>query len=324
MASGRPQLMTKVGGAKATWAAITIASCSSSAAKARAAIPPLVRHVIVLDPRYEDADSVDWVYVNHFALPHKPLALELPAGRGTALREDMKTLVRDLRTMIRTMFESEEYATEVERIDGEFKQRAEQSFIEVGREAQRRGLAMVRTPVGFTVAPQKDGEVMPPQVFEKLPTKVQRWLSRPVYALRVVPGERTPYVEAPATLWTNGRSTYNGANDEIPQAEADRLPNSLVLIRVPALELKVFAPGADFGKPKRRVQALFTYRHVHHALWITDPVIEREFKAQPDGTYPLGECCLCVSLGEPFHKQNGESCRYKLVAAVMRREGIQP
>ncbi|MGE4051156.1 MAG: Lon protease family protein, partial [Piscinibacter sp.] len=85
---------------------------------------------------------------------------------------------RDLRTMIRTMFESEEYATEVERIDAEFKQRAEQSFIEVGREAQRRGLAMVRTPVGFTVAPQKDGEVMPPQVFESLPPEQRAELQK--------------------------------------------------------------------------------------------------------------------------------------------------
>ena len=58
----------------------------------------------------------------------------------------MKSLVRDLRTMIRTMFESEEYATEVERIDTEFKQRAEQAFIEVGHRRSR-GLAMVRTPV---------------------------------------------------------------------------------------------------------------------------------------------------------------------------------
>lgn len=141
---------------------------------------------------------------------------------------------------------------------------------------------------------------------------------------RVGWAELQGYVEAPATLWTNGRSTYNGVNDEILQADADALPNSLVLIRVPALELKVFAPGADFGNPKRRVQAVFVYRLVRHALWVTDPVIEREFKAQPDGSYPLGECCLCVSLGEPFQKRNGESCRYKLVAAVIRREGIPP
>lgn len=138
----------------------------------------LVRQAVQERLRHDGVTRSDWVYVNHFAMPHKPLALELPAGRGTALREDMKTLVRDLRTMIRTMFESEEYATEVERIGAEFKQRAEQSFIEVGREAQRRGLAMVRTPVGFTVAPQKDGEVMPPPVFESLPPEQRAELQK--------------------------------------------------------------------------------------------------------------------------------------------------
>ena len=129
----------------------------------------LVRHAVAARVSAKGVQRSDWVYVNDFAQPHKPIALELPAGRGATLRSDMQSLVRDLRTMIRTMFESEEYATEVERIDVEFKERAEQAFIEVGKEAHQRGLAMVRTPVGFTVAPQKDGEVMPPQVFESLP-----------------------------------------------------------------------------------------------------------------------------------------------------------
>ncbi|MFO1335755.1 MAG: ATP-binding protein [Piscinibacter sp.] len=138
----------------------------------------LVRQAVQQRLRDDGITRSDWVYVNRFDAPHKPLALELPAGRGTALRDDMKSLVRDLRTMIRTMFESEEYATEVERIDTEFKQRAEQAFIEVGHKAQRRGLAMVRTPVGFTVAPQKDGEVMPPPVFESLPEEQRAELQK--------------------------------------------------------------------------------------------------------------------------------------------------
>jgi predicted ATP-dependent protease len=138
----------------------------------------LVRHAVEQRLRSNGVTRSDWVYVNHYAQPHKPLALELPAGRGTKLRDEMKTLLRDLRAMIRTMFESEEYATEVERIDAEFKERAEQAFIEVGKEAHRRGLAMVRTPVGFTVAPQKDGEVMPPQVFESLPPEQRAELQK--------------------------------------------------------------------------------------------------------------------------------------------------
>lgn len=131
------------------------------------------------------------------------------------------------------------------------------------------------------------------------------------------------YVQNPATLWTNGRSTYNGANDEILRADADLLPNSLLLTHIPALELKVLAPGAAFGNPKRRVMAEFKHRGVQYGLWVTDPVIERDYKAKNDGTYHLGESCLCVSLGEPMQKQNGDWCRYKLVAAVIQREGAQ-
>lgn len=129
----------------------------------------LVRQAVQARLRDLAAARSDWVYVNHFAQPHRPLALQLPAGRGAALREDMKALVRDTRTMVRTMFESEEYAVELGRIEGEFKQRAEQAFVEIGQEAQRRGLVVVRTPVGFTVAPRKGDEVLPPEEFEALP-----------------------------------------------------------------------------------------------------------------------------------------------------------
>lgn len=131
------------------------------------------------------------------------------------------------------------------------------------------------------------------------------------------------YVENPATLWINGRDTYSGVNDEILAVEADELPNSLVLIRVPCLELKVFAPGADFGDPKRRVQADFRHRGVRHAVWVTDPLIERQYKAREDGTYQIGECCLCISLSEPVQKRNGDRCRFKLVAAVIQRAEVQ-
>ena len=129
----------------------------------------LVRQAIATQVKTNGVVRSDWVYVNNFEQPHKPLALELPAGRGARLRADLQGLVRDLRTMIPGMFESEEYATELERINTDLKTRADQAFGDVAREAQQRGLALVRTPVGITVTPQKDGEVMPSKDFEALP-----------------------------------------------------------------------------------------------------------------------------------------------------------
>ncbi|MFO1272461.1 MAG: AAA family ATPase [Rubrivivax sp.] len=129
----------------------------------------LVRQAVAAHVAGNGVQRSDWAYVNNFQEPHKPVALQLPAGRGARLRADMQTLVRDLRAMISSVFESEEYAIEVDRINTEYKERAEKALFEVAQEAQKRGLAITRTPLGLSVTPQKDGEVMPPADFEALP-----------------------------------------------------------------------------------------------------------------------------------------------------------
>lgn len=164
-------------------------------------------------------------------------------------------------------------------------------------------------------------------LIREVPHACQRenWLLDPSYYwTRVRQADWTEvlrFAEAPATLWVNGHRTYHGLHDEIPQALADTLPGSLYLIRVDRVDLHVFAPQEAFGNPKRRVQARFTHAGVDYALWVTDPVVEREYLARPDGDHRLGECCLTISLGEPFQKNNGQWYRYKLVAALIRRDG---
>jgi hypothetical protein len=99
----------------------------------------------------------------------------------------------------------------------------------------------------------------------------------------------------------------------MPEQDANALRSSLKLIHVHDLEISVFAPSLAFNNPKRRVQGKFSFDSVKYALWVTDPTIEREFKAKDDGKYPVGKCFLTVSIGEPH---NG-FC-YKLIAAVIR------
>jgi hypothetical protein len=47
-------------------------------------------------------------------------------------------------------------------------------------------------------------------------------------------------------------------------------------------------------------------------LWVTDPLIERQYLAGENGDYAVGECFITVSLGEPL-----EGFCYKLVATVI-------
>jgi hypothetical protein len=125
---------------------------------------------------------------------------------------------------------------------------------------------------------------------------------------------------APALLWpSEDPSTFHGASDRVSADVAHGFIDSLRLIRVQALHLRVFAPGRDFGNPKRRVQATFVYVEVQYGLWVTDPVIEREYLARDDGTYQLGESYLTISLGE----RSDDGYCYKLVAAVIERARVQ-
>ena len=59
----------------------------------------------------------DWCYINNFNQPHKPIALRLPSGKGIELSQHMEERVDYLRSVIPTLFESEEYRNKVEAIN---------------------------------------------------------------------------------------------------------------------------------------------------------------------------------------------------------------
>ncbi|MGM0583486.1 MAG: AAA family ATPase, partial [Pseudomonadota bacterium] len=115
----------------------------------------------------------DWVYVNNFEEPNKPRALQMPAGRATELRDSMDQLVEDLRASLPAVFESEDFRSRREKIDDDFQSRQNEAFEELAEKAQERGVAILRTPMGFAVAPVKDGKVIGPDKFNELPEEEQ-------------------------------------------------------------------------------------------------------------------------------------------------------
>ena len=130
------------------------------------------------------APPPDWVLVNNFAAPHRPIAIELPAGRGAGFKRDMERLVEELRATIPAVFESEEYAHRVERIDAEFAERHEKTLAALGQDAARDGIALLRTPTGFTFAPLKEGEVMGAEDFGRLPEAERERIERAIQGLQ--------------------------------------------------------------------------------------------------------------------------------------------
>ncbi|HUT49592.1 MAG TPA: AAA family ATPase [Alphaproteobacteria bacterium] len=132
----------------------------------------------------EEPTPPDYVYVNNFDDPHKPHALKLPAGRAMALHDALEALVRELRTALPGVFESDEYVSRRQMFEGEFKRRQEEMFEGLQARAKEKGIALMRTPVGLMFAPVRDGEVIEPKEFEKLPEEEQERLKHDIEALQ--------------------------------------------------------------------------------------------------------------------------------------------
>ena len=125
----------------------------------------------------------DWCYVNNFEQPHKPRLLELPAGAGAKLCDDMEQLIEDLRSAIPAAFESEEYRTRRQELEQELKERQEHAFEELRLQAESHEISMIRTPSGMAFAPMRKGEVLSSEEFHKLPEAEQKRIEAVVTSL---------------------------------------------------------------------------------------------------------------------------------------------
>lgn len=127
----------------------------------------------------------EWCYVNNFAQPQKPSALELPAGQGRKLREDIEGLVEEAHTAIPAAFESEDYRTRRQAIEEEFKEAQGKIFEEIQEQGKAHGIGILQTPTGIAFAPLKDdGDVMGPEVFNKLSEEDKKRIQEETKALQ--------------------------------------------------------------------------------------------------------------------------------------------
>ncbi|MGB5293359.1 MAG: ATP-binding protein, partial [Thermoanaerobaculia bacterium] len=122
----------------------------------------------------------DICYVNDFGEPHKPKVLELPAGRGSELQKAMRELLEEVRPVLETALESEEYQTRKQVLEQQFEERQGKELSVLGDRASEKGLALVRTPVGIVFAPMGEEEVLSPEEFQKLPDKEQKRLEKEI------------------------------------------------------------------------------------------------------------------------------------------------
>jgi hypothetical protein len=99
-------------------------------------------------------------------------------------------------------------------------------------------------------------------------------------------------------LWSNTESSHHGLNDKIPEALANTLTGSLLLINPTRLDLVVGPESKYGGGTRRRVRAAFQFNGAAYNFVVTDPFVEAKYFAGKDGTFRIAESRLCVSLSE--------------------------
>ncbi len=126
----------------------------------------------------------EWIYVNNFDAPHKPRAISLPRGRAGKLSQTMIDAIDELRSAIPAMFESEDYQSRRRAIDEQTHGSQEEAFAALNKQAEAESIAILRTPLGFAMAPAADGKVIKPEVFNELPESERHTIQNKIEALQ--------------------------------------------------------------------------------------------------------------------------------------------
>ena len=119
--------------------------------------------------------------------------------------------------------------------------------------------------------------------------------------------------DRPPTLWVNSDRTATGSFNCVSRVEAATQHHSLLLIKIRILTVQIAAKPAE-GKPYRDHRGNFLYNGIRYTLKLTDPAAIEAFRHRAGGAYNLQNAYLCVSLTEPYDKDNNRC--HKIVAAI--------
>lgn len=111
----------------------------------------------------------DWCYVNNFANPDKPEAIQLPPGKAVVFRQQMDELVERIDEDLTKAFSSEQYEEHKSRLAREIEGKRRQLLEDIKQFANKRGFGLVSTPGGLVVGVFQNGKVLSQEEYAQLP-----------------------------------------------------------------------------------------------------------------------------------------------------------
>ena len=114
----------------------------------------------------ESAPS-DWCYVNNFKNHQKPIAIELPHTQAYKFRDDIDELIDLLKSILPSVFESNNYRNERESINQKYIDLQADIFLHLQDEAKKYDVSMSSsTTTRVTFVPIVNGKILSPEEFQ--------------------------------------------------------------------------------------------------------------------------------------------------------------
>ncbi|MBQ2886204.1 MAG: AAA family ATPase [Alphaproteobacteria bacterium] len=110
----------------------------------------------------------DWVYVYNFDEPHKPIAINFPAGQASAFAKEMEDFSEFVETELPEVVKDELYEEQLSSIREKYQEKRNDYIKVLQKKAKGKKVTLLHMPMGVVVAPMKNGEIISPDVFDTL------------------------------------------------------------------------------------------------------------------------------------------------------------
>lgn len=110
----------------------------------------------------------DWAYVYNFDEPHKPIAVNFPAGAVAGFAKDMEEFAYAMEHDLPEAVKNELYEEQLSVIREKYQEKRNDYVKVLQKKAKGKKVSLLHMPMGVVVAPMKNGEIISPDVFDTL------------------------------------------------------------------------------------------------------------------------------------------------------------
>ncbi len=115
----------------------------------------------------------DWILVNNFSDPYRPVAIAVPPGCAYGFSKRMSKLVTDVRQALPKAFDNKEFQDRQAALQSQYSAAQENIFEDLSRKAAERQLRINRTKIGYQTLALKNDQPITQEDFENLPPEEQ-------------------------------------------------------------------------------------------------------------------------------------------------------